>query len=58
MHAVQAATVTVLDSFGNDVAFAVASSMKGEQVLRPRESTARPLTVVLVSKLPTYNGHI
>ena len=47
---VQAATVTVLDSFGNDVAFAVASSTEGEQALRPRESTARPLTVVLYSK--------
>ena len=44
---VQAATVTVLDSFGNDVRFAVASSTEGEQALRPRESTARLLTVVL-----------
>ena len=35
---VQAATVTVLDSFGNDVAFAVAYSTKGEQALRPREN--------------------
>ena len=35
-HTVQAATVTVLDSYGNDVAFAVASSVKGEQALRPR----------------------
>ena len=43
----------MLDNFGNDVAFAAARSIKGEQALRSHESTACPLTVALVSKLPT-----
>ena len=49
----QAATATVLDNFGNDVAFKAARSMKGKQALRSHEYTARPLTIALVSKLPT-----
>ena len=43
----------MLDNFGNDVAFKAARSMKGKQALRSHEYTARPLTIALVSKLPT-----